>query len=281
MSGKNSQAVDVSRNTVTPVQSISIVSGKGGDGKSSLAINLAALLGEAGYSTLLMDAQLAAGTLATQLNVQPRFNLSHVLSGERTISEIVTDTRAGFQLIPAASGIPELARLSQNEHVALVKAFNLMHGAADVLIVDNDTGISGTVIDFSSAAREIMVILCDEPASINGAFETIKVLDNRCRNSRFRIVVNKVESSQHGLDVYSKLIRMTDRYLDVLLEYCGSVPLDNVLHESNCRQRVVTRTHPRAKSSNAFRKLATRVGRWPWPLEPNGREEFFSDRFKR
>jgi len=261
-----------------PIQTISIAGGKGGVGKSNVAVNLAAAMGSEGKSILLMDGDFELGNIDTLLNLRPSHNLLHVVGGERRLDEILIKGPNGVSVIPNAAGVMEMARLSQIQHTDLIRLFSDLGSDADTLLIDNATGLSESVLSFSRAAREVIVVVSDEPTSIQDAFATIRVLNESCHVRRFRIVANKTESSSHGLDLYAALTRHADRHLDVLLDFCGSIPFDPQLKQAVCQQRTVVEAFPRSPSAMAFRKLSSRISRWPRPDTPCGRIEFFVER---
>ncbi len=265
-------------NEPAPIQTISIAGGKGGVGKSNVAVNLAAAMGAEGKSILLMDGDFELGNIDTLLNLKPAHNLSHVIGGERTLDDILIKGPAGVNVIPNAAGVMEMARLSQIQHADLIRLFSDLGSDADTLLIDNATGLSESVLSFSRAAREVIVVVTDEPTSIQDAFATIRILNENCQVRRFRIVANKTESSRHGLDLYATLTRHADRHLDVLLDFCGSIPFDPQLKQAVCQQRTVVEAFPRSPSAMAFRKLSSRISRWPRPDAPCGRIEFFVER---
>jgi len=261
-----------------PIQTIAITGGKGGIGKSNVAVNIAAAMGSASRNVLLLDADLQLGNVERLLNLQAQYNLSDVVSGDRQLDEVVVQGPTGVKVIVGASGAIKMARLSQIEHTNLIYQFSELHTDADTLIIDIATGLSDSVLSFSRAAREVVVVVCDEPTAIQDAYTTIRVLYESCQVRRFRVVANKTESSRHGLDLYAKLLRHTDRHLDVLLDFCGSIPFDPQVKLAVCQQRCVVEAYPRSPAALAFRKLAARMDRWPKPTEPGGHIEFFVER---
>lgn len=261
-----------------PVQTISVVSGKGGDGRTAVALNLAIAMSRLRSRVLLMDANLALGNIDLALNVKQQFNLSHLIKGSKTLQDIVVTGPEGVSIVPSAHGDAEMSQLSQVEHIGIVNAFSSLPVAADIMFIDNDAGVSRSVLDFTHAARQVLVVVCDEPASLQNAFLTIKAISANRGTDRFRVIANKVSSSQHGLDVYSELFRMTDRYLDVLLEYCGSIPQDDMMLQANQERTSVLEAHPGCKSARSVERLANKIKEWPKPLEPKGQSEFFVER---
>lgn len=262
----------------TPVQVIAIAGGKGGVGKSSLAVNLAIALAEERHRVMLMDANLGMANINVLLDLKAEHDLSHVISAEKELQDIVIDGPGGIKVVPAASGTSHMARLSMGENAALVNAFNTLPYDVDTLIIDTAAGITSSMLTFCEASREVMVVICDEPTSISDAFSTIKVLNQEHGVHRFRVVANKTDSAQHGLEMYNKLARLADRELDVLLDFSGGIPMDAHLLQSVREQCAVVSAYPRSRSAQAFRKLASRVNRWPTPENPDGHLEFFVER---
>lgn len=261
-----------------PVQTIAVAGGKGGVGKSNVAVNLAVAMGSGDHNVLLVDGDLELGNIDSLLSLSPKHTLGDVFSGGRRLDEVVMQGPAGVTVIPSASGVMEMARLSQIEHAGLIGLFSDLPTPADTMIVDIATGLSESVLSFCQAVREVMIVIVDEPTALQDALSTIRVLHEKCHVQRFRIVANKTESSRHGLDLYGSLTQLADRHMDVLLDYCGSIPSDPQLKTAVCQQQAVVEAFPRSPAALAFRKLSARVARWPQPQAPCGHIEFFVER---
>jgi len=274
----NNTAAVAARNVLAPVQTIAIAGGKGGVGKSCIAVSLARSLSEVGRKVLLFDADFSHGNVDCLLNLAPKNNLSHVLGEGLALEEAIFDAGNGLKVLPSGNGDMNLARLSQIEHVGIIGLFSELGIDADTMIIDIESGLTEGALNYSQAAREVVLVVCDEPTALQDAYSTIRVMHERCQIRRFRVVANKTESSRHGLDLYSKLTRYTDRYMDVLLDFCGSIPFDPQLQKSIGEQRVIVDAYPRSPSALAFKKLATRVNRWPRPTAAGGHVEFFVER---
>lgn len=261
-----------------PVRVIAVTSGKGGVGKTNVSVNIGVSLASQGKDVMLMDADLGLANVDVMLGLQPKYDLSHVLNGEHTLDEVMCTGPQGIKVIPAASGIQAMAELSTVEHAGVISAFSEIACPPEVLIVDTAAGISDNVVTFSRAAQEVVVVVCDEPASITDAYALIKLLSREYGIYRFRIIANMVQSAQEGRALYNKILRVTDRYLDVALDFMGIVPFDEFLRKAIQKQRAVVEAYPRSKSALAFKKLANRVDSWPVPASAGGQLEFFVER---
>ena len=262
----------------TPVQVIAISGGKGGVGKTNVSINLAISLAEIGRRVMVLDGDLGLANIDVVLGLHPKYDLSHVLRGEKNLDEIIVEGPHGIRLVPGASGIQHMAELSPAEHAGIISAFSDSATNIDTLIVDTAAGISDTVISFTRAAQEVIVVVCDEPASITDAYAIIKLLNKEYGSSRFRILANMVRTPQEGRDLYNKMCAVTDRYLDVMLSFMGVVPYDDNLKKAVKSQKPVVTAFPRSKAAQAFKNLARKVESWPPPQGANGQMQFFVER---
>lgn len=273
------QAVGIKRMTnVRPVKVISVTGGKGGVGKTSVTVNLAVALAEQGHSVMLMDADLGLANIDVMLGLKPHKNLSHVLSGEAEINDILVEGPGGIQIVPASSGTQAMSQLSPAEHAGLIQAFSQIGQKIDYLIIDTAAGISDTVVSFTQASQDILFVVCDEPTSITDAYALMKVLNKDYRLDRFRVLANQVRSPAEGREVFQRLARVCERFLDVTLDYVGSVPFDEHLRKAIKKQRAVMELFPRSPASMALRQLAKKVETWPLPVAPGGHIEFFMER---
>jgi len=261
-----------------PVQVIAVASGKGGVGKTNVSVNLSLALVESGKDVLLLDADLGLANVDLLLGLHSEYNLSHVITGERTLEEVIVEGPEGLKIIPAASGTQMMSELSPSQHAGVIRAFSELSTPIDVLMVDAAAGISDSVISFTKASNEVIVVVCDEPTSLTDAYALMKVLNTDHGVQRFNILANSVRSPQEGLNLFAKLSRVTDHYLDVTLDYMGAVPYDEYLIKAVKKQRAVMQSYPQSPSSLAFRKLAKKANSWPMPDQASGHLEFFVER---
>lgn len=258
-----------------PVRVIAVASGKGGVGKTNVSVNLGISLSKLGNRVLLMDADMGLANVDIMLGLQTRYNLAHVLDGEKTLKEVIVEGPAGLKIIPAASGIRRMAQLTAMENAGIINAFSELSGELDVLIVDTAAGIADSVVSFCRAAQEVVVVVTDEPASITDAYALIKVLSRDYQVGRFRLLANMSRSAQHGRQLFEKLARVSEQFLDVTLDYLGSVPYDNDLREAVQKQVPVTISYPNSAAAKAFKEMAYAIDAWPVPRGATGYLQFF------
>ncbi|OZG72873.1 cobyrinic acid a,c-diamide synthase [Hahella sp. CCB-MM4] len=261
-----------------PVQVIAVTGGKGGVGKSNVSINLAMALSEMGRRVVVLDADLGLANIDVLLGITSSRNIGDVLSGECTLREVMVEGPGGIKIVPASSGTQHLTHLSPLEHAGLINAFSEISNDLDVLIIDTAAGISEQVLSFARASQEILMVVCDEPTSITDCYAVIKLLNKNHDLFRFRVLANMVRSSEEGRNLFNKLSKVTERFLEVALQYEGSIPFDETVRKAVQRQRPVYEAYPRSKASLAFRQLAQRVDNWPLPTGPRGNLEFFVER---
>jgi flagellar biosynthesis protein FlhG len=261
-----------------PVKVIAVTGGKGGVGKTTVTANLAVALAERGRRVLVLDADLGLANIDVLLGLQPRFNLSHVLAGERTLDEVIVEGPQGIRIVPASSGVRQMANLGSLEHAGLIRAFSELSHALDVLLVDTAAGIHDSVLTFARAAQHVLVVVCDEPASLTDAYALIKVLSRDQDVRRFRVLANQTRTLGEGRELYHKLVRVCDRFLDVTLEYAGSIPHDEFVRRAIQRQAAVVAAYPGCVATQGFKNLAAKADTWAAPDGARGHLEFFVER---
>jgi len=262
-----------------PVRVITVASGKGGVGKTNVSVNLATAFAQRGRKAMIMDADLGLANVDVVLGLHPEYNLSHVINGERSLEEVIVDAPGGIKVIPASSGLQRMAELTPAEHGGLIRAFSELATEVDVLIVDSAAGISDSVVSFSKAAQDVIVVVCDEPASITDAYALIKLLNRDHGVRRFHILANMAHTPQEGRELFQKMVKVTDRFLDeVVLDHLGSIPYDEHLRKAVKKQNAVVDLFPRSPAATAFRQVAERIESWPMPQARGGYLEFFVER---
>jgi len=251
-----------------PLRTISVTSGKGGVGKSNIVVNLGLALAHQGHKVLLIDGDLGLANLDILLGLTVQFTIHDVFSLRKSLSEVLLEGPAGLKVLPASSGIPELADLDGPRKIFLLDELDHYAGEIDVVLIDTGAGISRNVLFFNIAAGERIVVANNQPTSITDAYALIKVLVTRHGKKRFQLLVNGVSHSGEAESVYRTLLRVAERFLgrETTLEYLGFIPHDEAIPKAVMKQQPVLKLYPQAPASKAFTALAQRI----WEVTPQG-----------
>ncbi|MFK9084213.1 MinD/ParA family protein [Pseudomonas neuropathica] len=263
---------------VHSVQVIAVTGAKGGVGKTTVAVNLSLALAKLGRRVVLLDGDLGLANIDTLLGLSRQYTLADLIEGRCELSDVLVHGPGGVRIAPAASGIKSMAHLSAAQHAGLIQAFSEIGDSLDVLVIDTAAGIGASVISLVRAAHEVLLVVCDEPASITDAYALIKLLNRDYGLVRFRVLVNMARSPQEGRALFAKLAKVTDHFLDVSLRYVGMVPYDEYARRAVRKQRAVYEQFPHSKCAQAFQEIALKVDAWPLPDSPGGHMEFFVER---
>jgi flagellar biosynthesis protein FlhG len=265
-------------NASRPVKVIAVTGGKGGVGKTTVSANLAVSIASQGRDVMLVDADLGLANVDVVLGLHTRFHLGHVVKGECSLEDAIVTGPHGLQVVPAASGIKRMANLSDAEQAGIIRAFSDLYHRVEVLVVDTAAGLHDSVLTFSQAAHHVLIVVCDEPASITDAYGLIKVLSREHGVRRFQILANQTRRPGEGPDLFQKISRVCDRFLNVTLEFAGSVPYDDYLRRAVQRQIAVVEAYPASISSIALKNIALKADKWSVPKGARGHLEFFVER---
>ena len=263
---------------IKPVKVIAVTAGKGGVGKSNVSVNLAVALAQLNKSVMLLDADLGLANVDIMLGLHTKYNLSHVIQGVCHLSDIILQGPNGIRVIPAASGTEFMTQLTQAEHAGIIDAFNELTDDLDYMIIDTAAGISDTVLSFTRSSQELIVVVCDEPTSLTDAYALIKVMSKRYEWTHFHILANMVRNLKDGRDLFNKLFRVSEQFLDVHLDYLGAIPFDENVHRAVKKQKPVLIAYPESTASASLRELADSVNNWPFKSSLGGNTSFFLER---
>ena len=257
------------------IKVIAVTGGKGGVGKTNVTLNTAISMAKQGKRVMVLDADLGLANVDVMLGLRVEKNLSHVLSGECTLDDVLVTGPHGIKIAPATSGTQSMTELTPTEHAGLIRAFSELRSDIDVLIVDTAAGISDMVLSFSKASQDIMVVVCDEPTSLTDAYALIKILNREHGVFKFKIVANMVRNLREGQELFAKLSKVTNRFLDVALELVATIPYDENIRKSVRKQKAIVDAFPNSPAAVAINKLAQSAISWPIPSQPGGHLEFF------
>ena len=261
-----------------PVKVIAVSAGKGGVGKSNISVNLSVALAQKGKKVLLLDADLGLANIDIMLGLYSKYNLSHVIQGSCPLTDIMLTGPHGIKVIPAASGTDYMTQLTAVQHAGIIDAFNELTEDFDYMIIDTAAGISDTVLSFTRSSQEVIIVVCDEPTSLTDSYALIKIMSKRFEWSHFRILANMVRSLKEGKELFNRLYRVAEQFLDVRLDYLGAVPFDERVHDAVKKQEAVLMAYPDCNASKAFHQMAKKVEDWPFTRSLGGNTSFFLER---
>lgn len=268
-------------NPSRPVQVIAVTSGKGGVGKTQLSVNLGMALADMHRRVLLLDGDFGLGSVALVSGVKPEKTIADVIAGKASLRDILLEGPGGMRLVPAASGSQAMAELSPQQHAAVIHSFSALSKELDVLLVDTATGVGDAVVNLVCASREVLIVICNEPASIMDAYALIKLLSEDRGLFRFRVVANMARNAQEGKAAFAALSAACDDSLDVALLYLGHIPYDDNIRLAAQKRKPLLEIAPRCRATQAIRGLAEKLDRLPSHGEPSGHLEFFVEQLLR
>ena len=237
---------------------ISVTSGKGGVGKSSIVSNMAYLLSTMNAQTYILDADLSLGNIDVMFGMVPKYNIKDLFEGKKSLNEIILQGPGGIKIIPATSGVTEFSNLSDEWKDTLLYSFRELP-EYDFMIVDTSAGISSNVVYFNTISSEIIVVVTPDPASLTDSYASIKVMHKKTGRKDFNIVVNMVRDEKEGVEVYKKLVNVTDKFLDVYLDFAGFIPQDNNINLATRRQRLWVEHYPHSSATNALIRICNKL----------------------
>jgi len=246
-----------SSSTVNRPKVIAITSGKGGVGKTNVVGNLAIACQRMGKRVLIFDADLGLANIDIIFGLNPKHNIEEVIKGEKELSQIIVKGPEGVAILPASSGVQELAHLTEGQKINLLSEFDILSNMFDILLIDTGAGISSNVTYFNMAAEERIIVVTPEPTSITDAYALIKVMFYQHGTKNFFLLLNMVGDEREAKSVYQNLSRVAGRFMGgISIDYAGFIPWDSLLQEAVSRREPVVCCYPEGSSSNSFKELA-------------------------
>jgi flagellar biosynthesis protein FlhG len=256
-----------------PATRIAVTSGKGGVGKTSLAINLAVAIARLGHRVGVLDADFGLGNIDVMLGLTPEHHLGSVLDGTRSVTDITIEGPSGVRIVPAGSGVRALTSLDEPRWTRLVGALDEIGQSLDFLLMDTATGISDNVLEVVRLADYVLVLTSYDPAAVVDAYATIKLIVASERAKPIGVVVNAARDEAQGGIVFKQISAAADRFLGRSLRYDGYVVEDRAIRDSALAQRPLVGGEICGPAESCIRRLARRLvtarsSQSPWPQAP-------------
>ena len=238
---------------------ITVTSGKGGVGKSNVAVNLAVQMRKSGKRVIIIDADFGLANVEVMFGAIPKYNFSDLIYRGKNIRDIITVGPREIGFISGGSGIAGVNNLTKEQIVYLISNMKELDQLADVIIIDTGAGIADSVMEFVLASPEVILVTTPEPSSLTDSYSLLKALYRNPRfewkERRIKVLSNRVTSVEEGAAVFEKLNTVVAQFLDGSLEYLGMLPQDSMLEKAVRQQKPVTISYPEAKVSRAFETL--------------------------
>ncbi len=261
--------------STNPTRVVSVSSGKGGVGKTAVVANIGVSLAKRGSKVLILDADLGLANIDVVFGLTPPYNLNHFFSGEKDLGSIMVQGPHGVRILPAGSGLQSFIHLDSELKLKLLDGLDSLDIEFDFVLIDTEAGISENVTYFSTAAQEILLVTTPDPTAITDVYALMKLLFTRYHEKHFNLVVNMVKDEDEALEVYRKLSIVANRYLDISIDYFGSIPFNRLMAESIRKQQVMVEFYPQSDTSQAFASLAGHISSIAAARSPKGSVQFF------
>ena len=255
---KKSEVTDVPMNA----RVITVTSGKGGVGKSNVSVNLAIQFKKLGKRVIIFDADFGLANVEVIFGIVPKYNMFDIIYNDMDIVDVLTQGPLGIEFISGGSGVQELMKLDQHQLDYMIEKLYELDRLADIIIIDTGAGISDSVLDFVVASKEVLLVTTPEPTAITDAYAVLKAIkkrDPKIADKDINLLVNRTEYQQEGQEIFTKLNKVTNKYLDIELTNIGSLPNDKSLVRAVVEQKPVTILYPRALVTKGFEALADRM----------------------
>ncbi|MCL2832228.1 MAG: MinD/ParA family protein [Treponema sp.] len=239
---------------------ITVTSGKGGVGKTNVAVNMALAYARMGKKVLVMDADLGLANVNVMLRMTPRYNLYHVIRKQKTMQEIIAETDYGISIVAGASGFSKIANLTEEERQYFIQELETLSNA-DIIIIDTSAGVSSNVLDFIAAADDAVIITTPEPTAITDAYGIIKIIATEYDdlNLGLKLVVNRVKSAMDAKKVADRMTTIAGQFLNLKVDYLGFIYEDQMVSQAVLKQKPFMSMDPRSKASQCIQHIVGKL----------------------
>ena len=258
---KTKRLQDMMAGQSTKANVIAITSGKGGVGKSNIAANLAICLAASNKKVLLLDADLGLGNVDVLMNINSKYNLSHVISGQKSVAEVTQLGPAGVEVVCGASGLEDMANISSFQRNRLIEELDEMQNNADVILIDTAAGIDKSVVSFCRASDHVLVVTTPEPTAMTDAYAMIKLLAMKDYPGRISMVVNMAQNVSEGKKIYRQISDVARRFIGVQVYDAGVICSSDKLTMSVRLREPVVLAYPKSNVTATLVAMAARLSR--------------------
>ena len=240
-------------------RTLAITGGKGGVGKTSVALNLALTLAREGSKVLLLDGDTDLANVSIMLGRYPKRTLADVIDGSSSLQDIIMMADYGLHILPGASGVDQCIHMEADASLRVLKQLAQLEKRYDYVITDTASGLQPTGMHMIAAAELACVVVTPDPASLTDAFSLIKLLIRRGYNRTPSILVNMAQGASQARTVFQRLEGAAQRHLGISLHYLGGIWRDETLRQSVLNQRPVALLPESDPSRRQFRSLTDMV----------------------
>ena len=242
------------------VRVITITSGKGGVGKSNVAVNLAIQLRKQQKRVVIIDADFGLANVEVLLGAHPVYNFKDVLSGIVTLDGALTQGPMGIQFLSGGSGLASISDISDPRAPTLIESFSYLEEKADIVLIDTGAGITKPIVSFIKASRETILVTTSEPTALMDAYALLKAAyESDGEMPQVKVIVNKIYNPLEGTEAFEKLQRVSNQFLGLRLFSLGNIPYDNHLVKAVKRQEPVLLAYPNADCSKCFDAIGAKI----------------------
>jgi len=238
---------------------ITVTSGKGGVGKTNVAVNLGITLSEYGFKVIVLDADFGLANIDVLFGIVPRFTLLDVINNKKNIAEILTEGPKNVKFISGGSGVEQLAKLDKTQLERFIENMSILDKLADYIIIDTGAGVSENVISFVMAADEVLLVTNPEPTSITDAYALIKMVSNRDKNKNIKLIVNRAENQVEAENILRKLSMVAEKFLSIKLSPLGYLINDEAVPKSVRMQQPFTIAFPKSNPTKQIRDICKKL----------------------
>lgn len=239
---------------------ITVTSGKGGVGKTSVSINLAIQFRLQGKNVIIFDADFGLANIEVMIGAIPKYNLSDLIYRGKDLNDIIMKGPMDIGFISGGSGISGLGDLTKDQLTYLVYKIKELESMADIIIIDTGAGISSAVMDFVVVSNEVILVTTPEPTSITDSYSLLKALNKRDdfdkSQNHIKIVANRVRNYEEGANLYNKLNVVVNKFLNFNIEFLGIIENDENMSKAVIQQKPISMAYPNSKGAKSFKKIS-------------------------